>query len=220
MNNNYMIYPLKKMKITCRYDEYSHKEHNVGVTDGNVDYPIDDGGNDSGIDPIYCPCDEMKITALKGIGNSDVTNTIWLVSTSPVITPTFTDYVYITLTHSNDDDVKDLYVGQIFKRGEIICYEGKDGATANHIHMTCGRGQSFNWKLNSNNKWVIDGNSKKPEEVFYIDKKFTTILNSGNLEWKYLETPNVVKPELIYTCQKDGLYLIRLKTNYKLYIDK
>ena len=39
MNNNYMIYPLKKMKITCRYDEYSHKEHNVGrMKDAAIGY--------------------------------------------------------------------------------------------------------------------------------------------------------------------------------------
>ena len=99
MNKNYMVYPLKNMRITCRYDEYSHAKHNIGVTDGKIDYPIDDGGKDTGKDPIYCPCDEMIVTAIRGIGSSITTNTIWLVSTTQVVTPTFTDYAFMTLTH-------------------------------------------------------------------------------------------------------------------------
>lgn len=183
MNKNYMIYPLKTMRITCRYDEGSHKKHNVNVIDGVVDYPIDDGGKDSEKDPIYCPCDEMKVTAIRGVGNSFVTNTIWLVSTSKVVTPTFIDYAYMTLTHSNDIDIKDMKVGQTFKRGEIISYEGTDGATSNHIHITCGRGDSSSWKQNSNGSWVISGNSMKPEDVFYIDRNFTKEIWGGYLPW-------------------------------------
>lgn len=183
MIKNYMIYPLKNMRITCRYDEGSHKNHNVNVKDNIVDYPIDDGGIDSGKDAIYCPCDEMRITAIRGVGNSNVTNTIWLVSTSKVVTPTFTDYVYITLTHSDDSDIRDLKIGQTFKRGEIICHEGVDGAASNHIHITCGRGESTTWKQNSNGSWVIYGNSKKPEEVFFIDRSFTNEIWGGYLPW-------------------------------------
>ena len=183
MIKNYMIYPLKNMRITCRYDEGSHKNHNVNVKDNIVDYPIDDGGIDSGKDAIYCPCDEMRITAIRGVGNSSVTNTIWLVSTSKVVTPTFTDYVYITLTHSDDSDIRDLKIGQTFKRGEIICHEGVDGAASNHIHITCGRGESTTWKQNSNGSWVIYGNSKKPEEVFFIDRSFTNEIWGGYLPW-------------------------------------
>lgn len=183
MIKNYMIYPLKNMRITCRYDEGSHKNHNVNVKDNIVDYPIDDGGIDSGKDAIYCPCDEMRITAIRGVGNSSVTNTIWLVSTSKVVTPAFTDYVYITLTHSDDSDIRDLKIGQTFKRGEIICHEGVDGAASNHIHITCGRGESTTWKQNSNGSWVIYGNSKKPEEVFFIDRSFTNEIWGGYLPW-------------------------------------
>ena len=302
MNENYMIYPMKYMRITCRYDEGAHKKHNNDVIDGQFDYPIDDAGLDTGKDPIYCPCDEMKVTSIKGIGNNSITNTIWLVSTSPVITPTFVDKVFITLTHSNDSDLKNIKVGDIFKRNDIICYEGNNGTTANHIHMTCGRGYSDNWSMNSNGSWVISGSSLKPEEVFFVDKNFTTILNSGGLTWEYLneiaiigtpverntkvnqvevlidnlnlresyttssnrigyirkgiynvldskdnegytwykvenywiasndnwtkyyekEEPCICKelPKLIFTCDKNGKYLIYLQKNYKLYLSK
>ncbi len=186
MNKNYMTYPMKNMRITCRYDEASHRKHCINVSDGLVDYPIDDGGKDTGRDPIYCPCDEMKVTAIRGVGNSSVTNTIWLVSTSAVVTPTFTDIAFMTLTHPNDSDFATIKVGDIFKRGEIICYEGTDGATSNHIHLTCGRGNSSSWKQNANGAWIMDGNSYKPEDVFYIDRNFTTELWGGYLIWKDL----------------------------------
>ena len=192
MNNNYMIYPLKNMRITCRYDEASHKNHCVNVADGKIDYPIDDGGIDTGRDPIYCPCDEMKVTAIKGVGNGS-TNTIWLVSTSPVVTPTFTDIAFMTLTHSNDGDFDDIKVGDVFERGEVICYEGTDGATDNHIHLTCGRGTSDNWTKNSNGSWVMVGDTKRPEDVFYIDRNFTNEIWGGFLPWNDLPKKQIEK---------------------------
>jgi len=207
MNNNYMIYPLKYMRITCRYDEGSHRNHSVNVTDGKIDYPIDDGGKDVGRDPIYCPCDEMKVTAIKGVGNSS-TNTIWLVSTSKVITPTFTDIAFMTLTHSNDSDFKNIKVGDTFKRGEIICYEGTDGATANHIHLTCGRGSSNDWDQNSNGSWVIVGDSKKPEDVFYIDRNFTEELWGGYLIWEDLPKINKVGVPVNRNTQVDQIQVL------------
>ena len=181
-----MTYPLKNMRITCRYDEGSHRKHCINVTNNLVDYPIDDAGIDTGKDPVYCPCDEMRVTNIQGVGNG-YTNTIWLVSTSDVVTPTFTGIVYLALTHSNDDDLKNKKVGDIFHRGDIICYEGTDGATANHIHFVCGRGYCDNWKENSNGAWImVPGEAKKPEEVFYIDRSFTNELWGGSLIWKDL----------------------------------
>ena len=184
MTKNYMIYPMKNMRITCNYQCGSHKNHNTNVLDNNIDYPIDDAGIDTGKDPIYCPCDEMKITAIRGIGDSNTTNTIWLVSTTPVIAPTFNDYAFMTLTHSNDEDINNLKVGDIFKRGDIICHEGTDGySTGNHIHITCGRGYSNNWTVNSNHSLVIEGDCLKPEDVFFLDKNFTKVLDTGNINW-------------------------------------
>lgn len=192
MNKNYMIYPLKNMRITCTYTEGSHRLHNIDVTDGNIDYPIDDASIDSGKDSIYCPCDSMKVVAIRGIGNPNITNTIWLVSTSnDVITPSFVGEVYMTLTHSDDDDLKDIYIGKIFKRGEIICHEGKNGAAANHIHITCGKGYSDTWVENSNGKWIIKGDSKKPEDIFFIDKNFTKVIDTRGLNFEYLQEEKV-----------------------------
>lgn len=183
MNKNYMIYPLKTMRITQSYHgETSHRLHWYQANDYR-DYPIDDGGLDSGRDPIYCPCDEMKVTAIRGLGNASVTNTIWLVSTSPVVAPTFNDIAFMTLTHSNDQDLSKIKVGDIFKRGEIICHEGSDGATSNHIHIVAGKGYCDTWIENSNRKWVMKGECLPPEDVFFLDSNFTKEVFGGFLPW-------------------------------------
>ncbi len=192
MIKNYMTYPLKHMRITqSYYGDTSHRKH-WDHTDYK-DYPIDDAGENQGIEAVYCPCDEMIVTAVKGVSNS-ATNTVWLVSTSKVVTPTFEDIVFMTLTHSNDQDLVGVTVGRKYQRGEVICHEGTDGATANHIHITCGRGSSNNWRKNSNGSWVIEGDTKKPEEVFYIDRSFTTELWGGYLPWQTLPSDQVGTP--------------------------
>lgn len=187
MIKNYMTYPLKNMRITqSYYGDTSHRKHWDNGADYK-DYPIDDGGENRGKEAIYCPCDEMVVTAVKGVGNS-ATNTVWLVSTSKVVTPTFEDIAFMTLTHANDEDLKKVTVGRKFKRGEVICHEGTDGASANHIHITCGRGSSNTWIKNSNSSWVILGNAKKPEDVFYLDRRFTKEIWGGYLPW--IDLPN------------------------------
>lgn len=182
MEKNYFTYPKKVMNISQSYlGTYSHYPHTTGTP---KDYPIDDSG-DSSCDAIYCNCDELEVVAIKGLGNEAITNTIWLCSTTPVVTPTFTDYAFVTYTHPNDEDLKNITVGQKFKRGEIITYEGTDGeVTGAHVHIVTGRGKSDGWTKNTNNKWVIKGDTKKPEEVFYIDPDFTTIKSSNNLTFK------------------------------------
>ena len=175
------------MRITQSYTgTYSHTRSWKNSKDYK-DYPIDDGGKDGGREGIYCPCDEMKVTAIKGVKNNSITNTIWLVSTSKVITPTFTDYAFMVLTHSNNVDFKNIKVGKKFKRGELIVKEGENVNVATHIHMSFGRGTSNNWLYNSNGQIVVKGDTKKPEEVCYLDKSFTNVINSGGIKW-------VVKP--------------------------
>lgn len=188
----YFYFPMETMRITQNYNgTASHKPHTTGTP---KDYPIDCAGADSKQSAVFAPVD-MKVTAVKGIGSS-ATNTIWLVSTEPVITPTFTDYVFMTLTHWNDNDSaikKHKTVGSIVKANEIICYEGRDGATANHIHMVVGRGSSNNWRESSTGKWVITGDTKKPEEVMFLNPDFTKVADAGGLSFqqipKYVGTP-------------------------------
>lgn len=178
-------FPMETMRITQNpYGNTSHHPHNTGTP---KDYPIDCAGVDGGRSAIFCPT-EMKVTAIKYCS----TNTIWLVSTKKVNTPTFNDYVFMTCTHWNDNDSyikKHNKVGAKIKKGEIICLEGTDGATANHIHICCGRGSSDGWVENSKGKYVMKGDNKSPEEVMYRYTKFTKkVMDNGNLKWKSTDT--------------------------------
>lgn len=178
-------FPMETMRITQNsYGDASHHKHNLGTP---KDYPIDSAGVDGGQSACFAPVD-LKVTAIKGIGNS-ATNTIWLVSTEKVKTPTFIDYVFMAITHFNDKDKPKKYkVGQVIKKGEIICFEGKDGASANHLHIVVGRGSSNNWVKNSLGAWVIQGDCKKPEEVMYVYTRFTTIKDAGGIKWELTDT--------------------------------
>ena len=177
----YNVLGVETLNITQSYDgSKSHKPHTTGSP---KDYPIDLAGADAGQSAFFAMVD-MKVTAIRGVDNS-ATNTIWLVSTQKVKCPTFEDIFFVALTHWNDGSITSKFkVGDIIKAGEIICYEGKDGATANHLHLSCGRGYSDNWTKNSNGKWVITGDTKKPEDVFYIDRSFTKEKWGGCLVWK------------------------------------
>jgi hypothetical protein len=178
------------MRITQNYNgKTSHYPHTVGSP---KDYPIDEGGKDTGRDGFYCPCDELKIVRLYGAGNGG-TNTIWVESTTKTHLADGTrDYSCGLITHPNDTDFKNLYVGRKFQRGDLICKEGTDGATANHLHISFGKGKlkGNGWKKNSRGKYVLDctGGAFKPEKLFYIDPAFTRIISKGGIVFK--EIPN------------------------------
>ena len=178
---------MKNMRITQSYNgTVSHKPHWYN-SKNYADYPIDIAGIDGNREPYYATVD-MKVVAIKGIGNS-VTNTIWLVATEKCNTPSGKFRPFIMLTHWNDSDpyIKNLKVGSIVKAGQPICEEGIDGATANHLHLVCGnadRGLGNGLIQNSNGKWVSNGYCMKPEQVMFIDKEFTNILSTSDLTFK------------------------------------
>lgn len=196
MSKNYLTYPCAVMKITQSYlGTTSHFPHTTGTP---KDFPIDEACADTGRDWFVCPCDEMKIAKIYGVGNGG-TNTIWLESAGKVDLADGTrDYVTCQITHPNDDDLKKLKVGQKFKRGEKICREGSDGASGNHLHMSFGKGKikGNGWIKNSNGKWVLTtkNGAFKPETMIYVDKSFTKIVNSKGLEFK--ELPKEEKAEV------------------------
>lgn len=200
MSKNYLIYPCKVMRITQSYTgTISHLPHTTG---NPKDYPIDEGCKDTGRDYIYCPCDKMTVKRIYGVGTGG-TNTIWLESTEEVYFADGTKgYFTMLITHPNDDDLKKIKVGQIFKRKEPVCREGKDGATAYHLHISAGKGRfsGNGWTKNSKNKYVLTTTSgtEKPEKLFYIDKSFTTVKADKGLGFRNL-------PEEKYTV---GTYVV------------
>ena len=204
---NYLTYPLKIMNITQSYTgNYTHERHQKGNT---KDYPIDDAcgsGNDS---YFYCPCDEMIVKKVYGVGLK-ASNTIWLESTTPVITPTFNDYVTLMIVHPEDKYLKNLYVGKKFHKNEKIFPKGMDGnATGPHFHITVGRGKfiSGGWSKNNLGLWILKTTKEniKPEEAFFIDENFTTIKSTKNL--------NFIK---LYNNDEDNIYYTTANLNVRL----
>ena len=191
---NYLIYPTKKMFISQSYSgNYSHNKSSEGSP---KDFPIDESCGSTGRDYFYCPCDEVVIKRIYGVGQSG-TNTIWMESTKKVILANNTEsYVTIMVTHPNDDTLKNIKVGDKFTRGEPMFIEGNDGnATGNHFHISVSASKyvSGGWQKNNKGAWVIKGNPIKPEDAFFIDQDFTQILNSRGLTFKnlikYVTTP-------------------------------
>ena len=191
---NYLTYPLKIMNITQGYDDnFTHKRH----SEGNLkDYPIDDACGSGNNSYFYCPCDEMIVKKVYGAGLR-ASNTIWLESTSPVVTPTFTDFITIMVVHPEDKDLRNIYKGKIYKRGEAIFPKGADGfATGPHFHITLGRGKmsGSGWAKNNLGLWILKTTEYniKPEQGMFIDKNFTTVKNNRNLNFVDLTNEPVV----------------------------
>lgn len=193
--DNALIYPFQTMRITQRYDgTLSHLPHMTGTP---KEYALDEGEKDAGRGWAYCPCDRMKVVKLTGVGAKG-TNALYLTSTEKCsLANGKKAVVTIQLVHPNDDDLKKLKVGQIFRRGDKICREGTDGnATGNHIHMAVGLGSivGTGWQLNSKNKWVLvtTGGPIKPEDAFFIDASFTRVKDSKGLKFKTVpQAPSV-----------------------------
>ena len=205
---------METMRVTQNYNgTASHYNHSHGTP---ADYPIDCAGVDGRQSAYFAPVD-MKVVAIRGVGNY-ATNTIWLETVEPVQTPTFTDIVWLTLTHWNDGSITSKFkVGDIIKAGQIICYEGTDGATANHLHITCGRGHCNSWTENSKESWVMSGTSLPPEQVMYINDDFTKCVDSGGLVFKSMpkeEVTSVTKTKRIGVT--NGLYLMKLDNTAKI----
>lgn len=174
MSKNYLIYPTKTINITQTYSQGNHASNSNGSP---ADFPTDEACDDTGRSWFYCPCDQMKIVRIYGVGTTGI-NTIWMTSTSKVDMPCGSDYVTIMVEHPEDDDLKKLYVGQTFAHGEQMFREGGNGAKGastygNHFHISVGTGQikGTGWVANSKNAWVLSttGANKKATEVFYLD---------------------------------------------------
>lgn len=186
------IFPMHYMNISQSYNEGNHIPHWQGASKGKADYPIDICGMDAGRDYFYAPCD-CKITFIQAKNTKKWTNKMILVSTNKVKTPRYgTTQIFFKVVHFLYEDVKKygLKVGKTFKKGQIICKEGKDyNSTGNHIHLSQGIGYANKSIYNKpiykkNRKLVANGNNKYPQSIFYLDTKFTKkIIRDAGIKW-------------------------------------
>lgn len=173
MSKNIFVCPMKTLNITQGYNgTTSHKVH---VTGKNLfDYCLDIAGKDSGRDDFFCPVDKLKLMKKTG-ANAKGVNVVFCESVTKVqFKNGESDYITMQLTHMNDDDMNKIKEGQVFKRGELMFREGKDGCTANHIHMSIRRGKYIapGWKQNNLGAWccISTGKPIKPEDIMYLEE--------------------------------------------------
>ena len=180
----YAKYFANKMKLSQGYNDGNHKDH---TTCEYKDYPVDETYGDSGRSYFIAPfdCKVVKTYMAKS-------NYLWLTSTEKVKTPSGDKIVTVFICHISDDEIKKIKVGQTFKQGEEVVREYKDAnATGNHNHVCAGFGTIENggWKQQGS-FWVLvtSEGTQKPEDVFYIDKSLTEIINSKGIEFKDMPT--------------------------------
>lgn len=181
----YAIYPFKIMNISQNWNQGNHIPHWKDSKD-HSDKPWDEAGNDSNRS-YFEPQNDFIIEEILGL-NNNITNTVRLKSVNKLYIPykETPDYLYITLAHMNEDNLKQLKKGQVLKKRTKILLEGNDGfATGNHFHITANLGKYYGFLKNSNGSWCYTyEKSLIPEEAFYVDKSFTTIKNSNGSIFK------------------------------------
>lgn len=175
------LFPSTYMRITQGYNQGTHKDS----------FAIDNAGKDSGISDIYAPYTGI----IKKIYKTDA-NEVWLESSNKVEYADGTvDYLTMMFAHANNVD--NLFVGKLIKKGEAFYKEGTKGnASGNHCHIECGRGKfsSSGWHKNNSGYWSID-NGIKPESCLWIDDSIK-ILDSNSYNFKKIPTVTVEKPKI------------------------
>jgi len=196
MAKEYAIYPFEYMNISQRHDQGNHKPHWYGVTN-HSDKPWDEACKDTGRS-YFAPRNDFLIQQVKGLNTTKTTNSVRLKSVNKLYIPykTEPDYLYLTLTHMNEDNLKQVKEGQILKKGTKILMEGTDGqATGNHFHITANIGKYYGLLQNNNGKWCWTyDKSLLPNEAFYLDKDYTTVKNARSYSFKSVPVDTCGQP--------------------------
>lgn len=170
-----ILYPSPYMNITQGFKEGTHK----------ACFALDDAGSDGGIDFIVAPF----TGTIKKIYTSDA-NEVWLESNEPVL---FADGTvdYATMMIAHDNDVSNLYVGQVIKQNGRFYEEGTKGyATGNHVHFEIAKGkfEGTGWHEDEAGYWSLN-NGVNPLDCFMINDDHV-ILNSYGYKFKHISEVN------------------------------
>ena len=151
-----ILFPMEVCRITQGVNgQYSHQGTNA----------IDNGGKNSGIDPIYAPV-TMKHVWRDSAKNG---NAVFFESVNKV---QFADgsIDYCTLMFIHDNYIGDYKVGQVFKQGQEFGDEGTAGnATGNHTHIEVAKGKYTKPYIKNKFGVFMLPNSIHPNKAFYIN---------------------------------------------------
>lgn len=161
----YAVYPGSVLTITQGpYDELSHQEQNA------IDMTL--GQYESIVAPFTC-----RVVAV----NEDCCNAVWIQSLKEVY---FADgtYDYMTCLFMHDNDISDIYVGEILLQGQPFYEMGTEGnAEGEHCHISCFRGEySTSMKISNPGE-----NAVNPWEAFFLPKNIE-IRNDYGYPWVYV----------------------------------
>ncbi len=188
----YSKYFANKMRISQGYNEGNHKRH---TTCAQKDYPIDETYGAAGSGGYFIAPFDCKIVRKYDA----VSNYIWLTSTDKVKTPSGDKTVSILIAHISASEFNVLKVGDTFKQGEKVVSEAVDAnSTGHHNHVCAGFGElsGTGWVkqvVGGNEFWVITTKegTQKPEDVFYVDKFVTEIVDNAGIKFKEMPTEEI-----------------------------
>lgn len=161
----FAVYPAPDMNITQGYyDTYSHQRQNA------LDITSKQGG-------VYAPFSGSIVRIDRGYSRY---NTVWVESADKVV---YADgsVDYMTVVFMHDNNVSNLFVGQVLSQGEYFYDSGvAGGATGPHVHIACIRGQ---YKSDMS---LTGSGDVYPEDAMFVPAD-TKILSSYGLDWVYIE---------------------------------
>ena len=161
----YAIYPGSVLAISQGpYDDFSHHDQNA------IDMTL--GQYESVVAPFTC-----RVVAV----NEDCCNAVWIQSMREV---KFADGTvdYMTCLFMHDNDISDIYVGEILLQGQPFYEMGTAGnATGDHCHISCFRGEySPSMRISSPGPEAVN-----PWEAFYLPTNIVIKIDYG-FPWVYL----------------------------------
>ncbi len=160
----FAIYPAEDMLITQGYyDTYSHQKQNA------IDITTRCGA-------VFAPFTGEIVRVDRGYSRF---NTVWLQSQEPVVYADGTvDYMTVVFMH--DNNVNDLYIGQIVVQGEYFYHAGvAGGATGPHVHIAVIRGKY------QPSMALTGSGDVHPEQALFVRTQMTLYSTYG-LDWVYL----------------------------------
>lgn len=169
-------------------------------------YALDYCGKDAGKDDVYAPfdCEVAKVYAKAGHSYE-----VWLKSKGKVLCSNGY-YGALTMSITHPTEIKNMKVGQMFKQGQKICTEGKEGgATGNHIHLELSKGNqssSIGWDVVSGD--YVNKNRIKPEEHMFL--KEDSIRGQETYRLKKYHIPKESEMTKVVTAS-DGLNVHKTK---------
>lgn len=188
----YSKYFANKMRISQGYNEGNHKRH---TTSAQKDYPVDETYGAAGSGGYFIAPFDCKIVRKYDA----VSNYLWITSTDKVRTPSGDKIVSILIAHISASEFNALKVGDVFKQGEKVVSEAVDAnSTGHHNHVCAGFGElsGTGWAkqiVGGNEFWVLTTKegTQKPEDVFYIDKSVTEIIDNAGINFKEMPAEEI-----------------------------